>query len=65
MLILSTLVGAILDWTQRAHGVKDYRAPFLIAGLAYFAATALIHLLLPRLEPMAATLDSTAPDNRS
>ena len=31
---------------------KDYLIPFLIAGSAYLVATAVIHLLLPRLEPM-------------
>jgi MFS transporter, ACS family, hexuronate transporter len=32
--------------------MKDYLIPFLIAGSAYLVATAVIHLLLPRLEPM-------------
>jgi MFS transporter, ACS family, hexuronate transporter len=53
MVLLSTLIGYVLDWTQRAYGHKDYLIPFLIAGSAYLVATAIIHLLLPRLEPMA------------
>jgi ACS family hexuronate transporter-like MFS transporter len=48
----SLLIGYILDWTEAAYGKKDYLIPFLIAGSAYLAATAIIHLLLPRLEPM-------------
>lgn len=57
MLFLSTLIGRVLDWTQAVHGEKDYLIPFVIAGSAYLVATAVIHLLLPRLEPMA--LDAT------
>jgi MFS transporter, ACS family, hexuronate transporter len=53
MLLLSRLIGKVLDWTERVYGEKDYMIPFLIAGTAYLAATAIIHLLLPRLEPMA------------
>ena len=53
MLVLSTSIGHILDWTNAEYGVKDYLIPFAIAGSAYLVATALIHLLLPRLEPMA------------
>ena len=52
MLVLSTLIGRILDWTQAVYGEKDYLIPFVIAGSAYLMATAVIHLLLPRLEPM-------------
>ncbi len=52
MLFLSTLIGWVLDWTKRVYGEKDYLIPFVIAGSAYLIATALIHLLLPRLEPM-------------
>jgi ACS family hexuronate transporter-like MFS transporter len=52
MLFLSTLIGYILDWTERVYGEKDYLIPFVIAGSAYLVATAMIHLLLPRLEPM-------------
>ena len=51
MVVLSTLIGYILDWTA-ASGEKDYLIPFLIAGSAYLVATAAIHLLLPRLEPV-------------
>ncbi len=52
MLVLAPLVGFILDWTQSLYGEKDYLVPFLIAGSVYLIATAVIHLLLPRLEPM-------------
>ncbi|MEN6405459.1 MAG: MFS transporter [Thermoguttaceae bacterium] len=52
MLFLSTLIGLVLDWTEAKYGDKDYLIPFLIAGSAYLIATAVIHLLLPRLEPM-------------
>jgi len=54
MLGLSTFIGSILDWTNAEYGVKDYLIPFVIAGSAYLVATAIIHLLLPRLEPMVA-----------
>jgi ACS family hexuronate transporter-like MFS transporter len=53
MITLSTLVGWILDWTNQVYGRKDYLLPFLIAGSSYLVATAVIHFLLPRLEPMA------------
>ena len=53
MLVFSTLIGWILDWTEATYGEKDYLIPFLIAGSAYLVATAVIHLLLPRLEPMS------------
>lgn len=46
MLLLAPLVGKILD---RTH---DYLIPFMIAGSSYLVATLLIHLLLPRLDPM-------------
>jgi ACS family hexuronate transporter-like MFS transporter len=52
MLALSTLIGLVLDWTEAVYGEKDYFIPFVIAGSAYLLATAAIHLLLPRLEPM-------------
>jgi ACS family hexuronate transporter-like MFS transporter len=50
MLLLSTLVGYLLDWTEKVYGQKDYLIPFLIAASAYLVATGIIHLLLPRLE---------------
>jgi MFS transporter, ACS family, hexuronate transporter len=53
MLALSTLIGVILDWSEALYGQKDYLIPFLISGSVYLLATAVIHLLLPRLEPMA------------
>ena len=52
-LAFSMLIGCILDWTEAAYGKKDYLIPFLMASSAYLAATAIIHLLLPRLEPMS------------
>jgi ACS family hexuronate transporter-like MFS transporter len=58
MVAFSTLIGCLLDWTEHAYGTQDYLIPFMIAGSAYLAATAVIHLLLPRLEPM--TCDTTA-----
>ena len=63
MLVLSTLVGYVLDWTEAIYDEKDYLIPFMIAGSAYLVATAGIHLLLPRLEPMSFdTLQETFPD---
>ncbi len=53
MLVLSTSIGRILDWTNAEYGAKDYLIPFIVAGSAYLVATTIIHLLLPRLEPMA------------
>ncbi|MCX7429318.1 MAG: MFS transporter [Planctomycetia bacterium] len=52
MLFFSTMVGYILDWTETVYGEKSYLIPFLIVGTVYLVATAVIHLLLPRLEPM-------------
>jgi MFS transporter, ACS family, hexuronate transporter len=52
MVVFSTLTGYILDWTNEIYGQKDYLIPFVIAGSTYLIATAVIHLLLPRLEPM-------------
>ncbi len=52
MLLFCTLVGKRLDWTKAAYGQKDYFIPFLLCGSAYLVATVIIHLLLPRLEPM-------------
>ena len=63
MLVLSTSIGYILDWTADASGKEDYLIPFIIAGSAYLIATVLIHLLLPRLEPMAINeFESSASD---
>jgi hypothetical protein len=52
MLVVSTSIGYILDWTKNASGKEDYLIPFIVAGSAYSIATLAIHLLLPRLEPM-------------
>lgn len=53
MVAFSTLIGYVLDLTETASGDKDYLIPFLIAGSAYLTAALVVHLLLPRLEPMA------------
>jgi MFS transporter, ACS family, hexuronate transporter len=52
MIAFSTLIGVVLDWSERVYGRKEYLIPFAMAGSAYLIATAIIHLLLPRLEPM-------------
>lgn len=44
-LFIATVVGHVLQWTG------SYRVPFLISGLAYLLALAIIHALVPRLEP--------------
>jgi ACS family hexuronate transporter-like MFS transporter len=44
-LCIATIVGHVLQWTG------SYKVPFLIAGSAYLLALAIIHLLVPRLEP--------------
>jgi ACS family hexuronate transporter-like MFS transporter len=59
MLVLAPLVGYILDWTQATYGEKDYLIPFVIAGSVYLIATVVIHLLLPRLEPMTFPADTS------
>ena len=59
MLLLAWAVGHILDWTYAVYGEKDYMIPFVIAGSVYLIATAVIHLLLPRLEPMTFPTEST------
>jgi MFS transporter, ACS family, hexuronate transporter len=51
-LVFATLVGWILDWTNETYGEKDYLIPFVIAACLYLVATAIIHLMLPRLEVM-------------
>src|SRR5271167_29648 len=44
-LFIATIVGHVLQWTG------SYKVPFLIAGSAYLLALAIIHALVPRLEP--------------
>ncbi|HEY5910594.1 MAG TPA: MFS transporter [Verrucomicrobiae bacterium] len=44
---VAKVVGWVLDATN-----KNYLVPFLMAGFAYLVALGVIHLLLPRLEPM-------------
>ncbi|MBN2021789.1 MAG: MFS transporter [Pirellulales bacterium] len=62
MVGFSTLIGAVLDWTEHFYGRREYLIPFVIAGSNYLIAVAVIHLLLPRLEPM--TLDMDVEVNR-
>jgi MFS transporter, ACS family, hexuronate transporter len=42
---IASVVGHVLQWTG------SYKVPFLIAGSAYLLALALIHLLVPKMEP--------------
>jgi ACS family hexuronate transporter-like MFS transporter len=44
-LCIASVVGHVLQWTG------SYKVPFLIAGSAYLLALALIHALVPRMEP--------------
>ncbi|HEY6263801.1 MAG TPA: MFS transporter [Candidatus Acidoferrum sp.] len=44
-LFIATIVGHVLQWTG------SYKVPFLIAGSAYLLALAIIHALVPKLEP--------------
>ena len=44
---------------RAVYGRKDYLIPFVIAGSVYLIATAVIHLLLPRLEPMTFSAKAT------
>ncbi len=44
-LCIAWVVGHVLQWTG------SYKVPFLIAGAAYLLALALIHALVPRMEP--------------
>jgi ACS family hexuronate transporter-like MFS transporter len=44
-LFIATIVGHVLQWTG------SYKVPFVIAGSAYLLALAIIHALVPRLEP--------------
>jgi ACS family hexuronate transporter-like MFS transporter len=46
-MLLSEITGHLLDWTH-----NNYHVPFYMAALAYPLALLIIHLLLPRLEPM-------------
>ena len=46
-MVIAKVVGWVLDATG-----KNYLIPFLMAGFAYLAALAVIHLLLPRLQQM-------------
>jgi len=45
------LVAKLVGWVLDATG-KNYLIPFLLAGFAYLVALGVIHLLLPRLQPM-------------
>jgi MFS transporter, ACS family, hexuronate transporter len=46
-MLIAIVVGYVLQWTG------SYMIPFFIAGIAYLVALALIHLLAPKLEPVA------------
>jgi len=46
-MFIAKIVGYVLDATG-----KNYLVPFLMAGFAYLIALLLIHLLLPKLQPM-------------
>jgi len=46
-MLIAKIVGYILQWTG------SYLVPFLIAGSAYLVALAVVHALVPRLEPAA------------
>lgn len=50
---IATFMGWILDRTG------SYLIPFALPGLAYLTASAIIHFLLPRLEPMKLGADQT------
>jgi MFS transporter, ACS family, aldohexuronate transporter len=44
-MLMAKAVGYVLQWTG------SYMIPFIIAGLAYLVAVAVVHRLTPRLEP--------------
>jgi len=46
-MFIAKIVGHVLQWTG------SYRIPFLMAASAYLVAVAAIHILAPRLEPVA------------
>ncbi len=46
-MLIAKIVGYVLQWTG------SYMIPFLIAGSAYLVALAVIHVLIPRMEPAA------------
>jgi ACS family hexuronate transporter-like MFS transporter len=48
-MLMAKVVGYVLQWTG------SYMIPFLIAGVAYLFALAIIHALSPRLEPAKIT----------
>jgi MFS transporter, ACS family, hexuronate transporter len=48
-MLIATIVGHVLQWSG------SYMVPFFIAGSAYLAALATIHLLSPKLEPTRIT----------
>jgi len=52
-MLFTKITGYILEWTH-----SDYMAVFVIAGLAYLAALAVIHLLVPVIKPVE--IDSQA-----
>jgi len=46
-MFIAKIVGYVLDATG-----KNYLVPFLMAGFAYLVALAVVHLVLPKLQPM-------------
>src|SRR5258706_1741304 len=46
-MFISKIVGYVLDATG-----KNYLVPFLMAGFAYLLGLLIIHLILPKLQPM-------------
>jgi ACS family hexuronate transporter-like MFS transporter len=46
-MFIAKIVGHVLDVTA-----KNYLVPFLMAGFAYLTALLVIHLILPKLQPM-------------
>ncbi|MDD4871741.1 MAG: MFS transporter [Kiritimatiellae bacterium] len=46
-ILIAKVVGYILQWTN-----NNYTIPFLIASSAYLVALLILHLILPRLQPM-------------
>jgi len=46
-MVIAKIVGHVLQVTG-----KNYLLPFLMAGFAYLVTLAVIHFILPRLQPM-------------
>jgi ACS family hexuronate transporter-like MFS transporter len=52
-MLIATTVGLILQYTG------SYLPIFIIAGIAYIIALAVVHLLVPRLEPVDLEIPAT------